>query len=422
MKIIFAFFFAAFFAGSAFAQDQSQSKPAQPQSPPQGWYQQSSSVSHTLRINYSKNRDSVWASEIFTTDGGNFWTAYPSGVDVVGFINSFGYGYSPKGNGWISITTNGGQSWNDDSTGFEFAGSFYFSTPHQGFCFETTNGDQRIARTIDGGKSWVVDTKDIVGQIAGFISFDSLHAIAAGTNYQDTNPPFTFGTGIFYTSDGGITWKFTQKTPTANSSLQPVLAFDSATVYFIGETRGIYKSTNRGYTLQDLPIKFAAESASATNVNNITGVGLSGDIYRTFDGVTWVKQNSGTTVDLYGVSFVDSTTGWAVGDAGTILHTTNAGYSWVKQQITINTLNPQTHPNPANSTLTLGFTLPIPQHVTIAILDLTGDQVLSPVSDVMETSGTQFLPIDVHALASGTYMLRIQTEKYRSVVKFTVVH
>ncbi len=42
----------------------------------------------------------------------------------------------------------------------------------------------------------------------------------------------------------------------------------------------------------------------------------------------WVPQNSGTTQNLNKVQFVDANTGWAVGDSGTILHTTNAGITW----------------------------------------------------------------------------------------------
>jgi hypothetical protein len=42
-------------------------------------------------------------------------------------------------------------------------------------------------------------------------------------------------------------------------------------------------------------------------------------------------QSSGTNNPLYGVSFVDVNTGWAVGDLGTILHTTDGGATWRRQ-------------------------------------------------------------------------------------------
>ncbi len=44
-------------------------------------------------------------------------------------------------------------------------------------------------------------------------------------------------------------------------------------------------------------------------------------------------QNSGTDQDLHSVHFLsDTTTGWCVGDSGTIIHTMNAGSDWNGQQ------------------------------------------------------------------------------------------
>ena len=45
----------------------------------------------------------------------------------------------------------------------------------------------------------------------------------------------------------------------------------------------------------------------------------------------WIQQNSGTNNDLNGVSFRDSLHGWAVGNNGIILRTTNGGNNWSPQ-------------------------------------------------------------------------------------------
>jgi len=42
----------------------------------------------------------------------------------------------------------------------------------------------------------------------------------------------------------------------------------------------------------------------------------------------WYEQNSGTTANLNSVHFEDSNNGWAVGDSGIILKTTDLGNSW----------------------------------------------------------------------------------------------
>src|SRR5205807_8618267 len=46
-------------------------------------------------------------------------------------------------------------------------------------------------------------------------------------------------------------------------------------------------------------------------------------LFTTNGGATWTGQTSGTSNSLYGVSFVDTSHGWAVGSSGTILAYTN---------------------------------------------------------------------------------------------------
>jgi len=45
----------------------------------------------------------------------------------------------------------------------------------------------------------------------------------------------------------------------------------------------------------------------------------------------WFPQNSGTTKNLFSVHFTDANTGYAVGDSGIILKTTNGGTNWTPQ-------------------------------------------------------------------------------------------
>lgn len=45
----------------------------------------------------------------------------------------------------------------------------------------------------------------------------------------------------------------------------------------------------------------------------------------------WIIQSSGTSNSLYGINFINESTGWAVGDNGTILRTINEGENWSSQ-------------------------------------------------------------------------------------------
>ena len=64
--------------------------------------------------------------------------------------------------------------------------------------------------------------------------------------------------------------------------------------------------------------------------------GYTGTIIKTTDGgTTWTPQNTGVTALLNAVTFIDATTGWVVGNHGTILHTRDGGETWVPQTIDI---------------------------------------------------------------------------------------
>lgn len=87
-------------------------------------------------------------------------------------------------------------------------------------------------------------------------------------------------------------------------------------------------------TLRDLSI-YGAKAWS---------VGDSGTVVASSNVATstaaWTPQASGTGEALYGVDFVSSTRGWAVGAAGTIITTSDGGTTWTPQASgTINNLN-----------------------------------------------------------------------------------
>jgi hypothetical protein len=45
----------------------------------------------------------------------------------------------------------------------------------------------------------------------------------------------------------------------------------------------------------------------------------------------WLHKPSPTTRWLTRIQFVDTVFGWAAGDSGTVIHTTNSGQDWVIQ-------------------------------------------------------------------------------------------
>ena len=66
-----------------------------------------------------------------------------------------------------------------------------------------------------------------------------------------------------------------------------------------------------------------------TDVNTGYAVGDSGTILKTTDGgANWEIKNSGTSFNLQSVLFTSSSTGYSVGDSGTIIRSTNGGTNW----------------------------------------------------------------------------------------------
>jgi len=61
--------------------------------------------------------------------------------------------------------------------------------------------------------------------------------------------------------------------------------------------------------------------------------GRWGTVLHTSDGgKTWVRQNTNVDYSLSSIFFIDSKHGWAVGDEGTIIHTQDGGKTWDNQK------------------------------------------------------------------------------------------
>jgi photosystem II stability/assembly factor-like uncharacterized protein len=145
-------------------------------------------------------------------------------------------------------------------------------------------------------------------------------------------------TTIHHSSDSGATWNIAMDM--VNAWMLDVHFPSLAAGYVVGWAGKIYKSTNQGNNWTLLPV---TGSAATRNFNGChffddnTGVVVGGNqsndairtIIRTTDGgANWSIISDNLNPWLRGVHFGDNTTGYAVGDAGTILKSTNAGVSW----------------------------------------------------------------------------------------------
>jgi len=114
----------------------------------------------------------------------------------------------------------------------------------------------------------------------------------------------------------------------ASSSLVEAIA--------LSEDEGtFFRSTDSGETFT-VQVGRVRNQRAVYFVDSNTGyaVGDSGLIRKsTNGGDTWSTQSSGVTVNLNAVHFANANRGWAVGDDGTILYTANGGTTWQDQSI-----------------------------------------------------------------------------------------
>ena len=103
--------------------------------------------------------------------------------------------------------------------------------------------------------------------------------------------------------------------------------------YCCSDTGLIAKTSDFGLTWTITPSHVGLNSISFPSANIGYTVGNSGTILKTIDaGTTWNPLNSGISVGLQSIYFINDTIGFACG-GDTIMKTTNGGISWVIQSI-----------------------------------------------------------------------------------------
>jgi photosystem II stability/assembly factor-like uncharacterized protein/Leucine-rich repeat (LRR) protein len=205
--------------------------------------------------------------------------------------------------------------------------------------------------------TWTIAGNDTVGggfELTDAIFTDSLHGWTVKNSYGN---PITEGRQCYYsifgTSSGAKTW---------NAQLSQISGYRAlsalTSIFFIDSTKGWAVGRDLGFEVSstntwDIPLIYSTKNGGftwshhdsnvlmqirqfTTNVffhDSLFGwaVGQGGLILTSTDsGTTWKKQVSGTTNNLNKVFFVDSANGWTVGDS-TILHTADSGITWVAQ-------------------------------------------------------------------------------------------
>jgi CSLREA domain-containing protein len=270
-----------------------------------------------------------------TGDGGTTWTAWSPVATL------HGVDFPGSGQGWVAgedktlaHTTDGGLSWSSQDPGVtaaQFYGLSMVDTLEGFVAGSGKTGSEGLAmRTSNGGTSWSPGTISPAALVFYDVeAWDATHALAGGEQYiygtsngstwsRRLDKPWTVhglhlasqtrgwvaatndsGHGtIYYTGDGGSNWE-EQYTSALAAGLRDVFLWTGEAGWAVGE--------------------------GSPSVSSL--------IVRTTDGEHWAVQSppTGMNKDLEAVLATSATEGWVVGEAATVLHTTNGGMSWASE-------------------------------------------------------------------------------------------
>jgi len=228
-------------------------------------------------------------------------------------------------NGAVYWTSNAGTSWYQDTAAI-LQGHSYFGVCFSRFtrCFVVGNGGVIYAKDTGANATWMVLTSPTSKNLYS-VDFDS-------SDYG-----FVVGEsgGVYKTTDGGQTWA--SQNVNTNQDLYKIRIVhnylsnnntDATFGWIVGNT-GVVRRTIDGGTKwmnANAGIKTggALRAISITDVNHGVIVGDGGAAYATVNGgVTWSAMATPTTNNLNGVWIVNNTVGWAVGDYGTVIFNAN---------------------------------------------------------------------------------------------------
>jgi photosystem II stability/assembly factor-like uncharacterized protein len=404
------------------------------------WEKISSPTEKFLRHVFFVDNQTGWCAGeqgiiIHTTDGGMSWAEQNS------MVNSFivSIFFLDENMGWaltlreappfgttILRTTNGGDDWAvenypDDNV---FLNTIVY--------FDSANGllgGSKIVRTTDGGITWLdVDIDStIVSNLPVF-------------NFNFYNRRFGYACGgyidlagvIWRTTDYGLSWHATAVSPDQVFDLFVIDSLNALTLS--GDPEGFFgvgdiKTTDAGdsWSYTELPIhalSFAIDFRTTDEGWSASGFKF---IYTPDKGNTWIEKQIPDSSVIYDLVFTDSTTGYAVGERGTILKYLN------EPPVPVDTIPSdfilyQNYPNPFYPNTMIKYTVPqpvilndlhagtqegnIPVPVLLKVYDVLGNEIATLVNEEKPPGNysVEFKIIN-SALSSGIYFYTLTAGK-----------
>ncbi len=315
---------------------------------------------------------------------------HPTNNNVLFIAGNKVYRTNGKGAQWVAISDDltKGTSWTrqfqDLSICTKNPDVLWGVTGSTGKAFRTTNSMAVDAVWTD------VSGTDINQRLpALFLASVAVHPTNGDIAYVGTSS-FDVKSGVYRTSDGGVTWKYmTGATPQTSLPKGPVgalVVYDKdPRIVFAGTDVGVYVSMDEGENW----IPFG---------DGLPTVVID-DLKITPDGILYA-----------------GTHGRGLWMTSAILTRTDALAPIVDQGYALGTQ----YPNPASSTLTVPFTVAESGTVEIALYDASGHRVMIATRDNW-TRGSHTTTVSVRTLRPGTYFLRMTAGSFSATRKVLII-
>ncbi len=254
-----------------------------------------------------------------STDNGSNWASYNTGIPNT-FINAFaGNGsqiFAGSENG-LFMSSDGGNNWMADTLSMLPQNVISLST-YGRIIFASTSSyyGNHVYRSTDGGESWSNDSIFFEVSVKAFAKLNS--RIFAATNQ-----------GIFLSTDSGETWKSSSKGLGQTSFQISDFTVRGSDLFANADEGGIYLSSDSGSNWLYIGLFNSPLDALGVLDSNIF-VGAYGQIYHSNDnGKSWDTLRNGLpNADI--VSFIfDGQYIFAGTDGGGVYLSTNKGISWI---------------------------------------------------------------------------------------------
>ncbi len=391
---------------------------------------------------------------IFSSVTYSDWELTTSGTSndllYVLFVNS-NTGYACGDLGTMIRTTNGGVSWTSHATGTNDVLTSMAVNPSNinvvyaagfnGVLLKTTNAGNNWALQNVGGIYNAIVFKDANTGIAAGIGGIVYRTTNAGTNWVNVNPgiglvtisSLYIGGGIIYggcssgkiikSTNNGLNWTNYQ-TP-SSFGFYSIYFPNDVTGYAVDNTGKVFKTSNSGVNWSQISVHSGTKFAITRNGIDMFMCGVQGKILKSSNnGVNWITQTTGTSIDFYGMQFLNQNVGFAVGQNGSIYRTSNGGepigINVISNEVPYSYSLSQNYPNPFNPETKFKFRVSESSPVEITIYNTEGKQIDILLNRVLsagyyeaEWNGTNY--------PSGVYFYRFKSKNFSETKKMIMI-